>query len=102
MPVVFLGIVEYSGTSKKTNKPYEMREVHFADFTSTIKRADLGFHQGLVGKTLPISAEAIAKFKDLKHLTAINLELEPDPERDYQTTRVCGFSVAPVPTAKAS
>lgn len=94
MPVVFLGIVEYAGVSSKSGKPYHMVELHYADFTSTIKRNDLGYHQGLLGKTLPMSVEAIDKFKDLPHLTAVNLDLEPDPERDNKTTRVSGYTLA--------
>ena len=99
MPVVFLGIVEYKGVSKKSGNPYQMMELHFADFATNTKRSDLGFAQGLVGKTMPISPEAIDKFKDLPHLTAVNLEFEADPDRDYQTTRVCGYSLPPKPVA---
>lgn len=99
MPVVFLGIVEYKGIGKTSGKPYNMIELHYADFSSTIKRTDLSFHQGLVGKTMPLSSEAIPKFKDLEHLTAINLDLEPDPDRDYKTTRVCGYTLPPKPVA---
>lgn len=92
MPVIYLGFVEYSGTSKKTNKPYQMRELHFADLASNSKRSDVTGHLGMLGKTMPIAPEAVDKFKDLKPLTAIELVLEADPERDFQTTRVSGYS----------
>lgn len=96
MPFVFLGLTRDAGTSSKTQKPYDIAQVHFAIDAAASTRKDRQQAFGLEGTTLPVAPEAIEKFRNVEPLTAVNFEFEPDPG-NLQRNRIVG--VRPVPAA---
>ncbi|BAN48603.1 hypothetical protein [Metapseudomonas resinovorans] len=92
MPFVFLGITRDAGTSKNTQKPYDICQLHYADDASNTSRPDRKAAVGLEGKTIACSPDVILKFQQLPPLSVVNFEFEPDP-RSMERNRVCGFKL---------
>ncbi|MEL7559318.1 hypothetical protein [Stutzerimonas chloritidismutans] len=101
MPYVYLGCTRDAGTSKKTGNAYDISVVHFAQDASQSTRPDRKKSFGLEPQNLPIAPEAMDEFRDIKPLTAVNFDFEPDP-RNMQRNRICGVKPVAPKLAQAS
>lgn len=91
MPVTYIGATRHAGTSSKTQRPYDIIQVHY--YTNAQDRKDLKYAAGCEPQSQQCSEDALSKFSRLQPGQQIELEWSPMPNNP-QRNQVSGFKLA--------